>query len=249
MPSAFPFQLSTANMVEHWVLLLLGLVTSCVVSYQQVREQFYGRECCNHLKEIGLALSSYYNTHGTFPPAYVCGKAGKPVNSWRTLIVPGRLWYTFPPAFDYAERWDSARTQSCLRESEKAREHSQCPAAGCEEPAITNYVAVIGANTMWPGCGAGRKAADGSDDDEITGDRSHKLRHSLDGTTDLTLAQALETIQGNTSTSIGSRHRHGIHYLTVGGEVRTLDSKINRESLRKLLVRDRVKAPSPKGGR
>ena len=37
---------------------------------------------------------------------------------------------------------------------------------------------------------------------------------------------------------IGSHHLDGIHYLTVGGEVRTLDPRIDRESLRTLFVRD-----------
>ena len=55
------------------------------------------------------------------------------------------------------------------------------------------------------------------------------------------LEAALIEIQPRTGIGIGSDHPDGIHYLTVGGEVRTLDPKIDRESLRKLLVRGSAK--------
>lgn len=54
---------------------------------------------------------------------------------------------------------------------------------------------------------------------------------------DLTVEQALDTIQPESGVGIGSQHRDGIHYLTVGGAVRTLDRNIDQESHRKLLVR------------
>jgi len=55
---------------------------------------------------------------------------------------------------------------------------------------------------------------------------------------DLTLEQALDAIQPKQGIGIGSRHRDGIHYVTVGGDVRTLEPTIDREALRKLLIRD-----------
>jgi hypothetical protein len=60
---------------------------------------------------------------------------------------------------------------------------------------------------------------------------------------DLTLEQALDTIEPKMGIGIGSRHRDGIHYLTVAGAVRTLPHDIDRESLRKLLVRDSSRGP------
>lgn len=42
----------------------------------------------NNLKQIGLALHNYHSTMGKFPPAYTVDKNGKPLHSWRTLILP-----------------------------------------------------------------------------------------------------------------------------------------------------------------
>ncbi len=42
----------------------------------------------NNLKQISLALLNYENRYGTFPPAYVADKNGRPMHSSRVLILP-----------------------------------------------------------------------------------------------------------------------------------------------------------------
>ena len=45
-------------------------------------------ECRRHLVQIGRALHSYHDMYGAFPPAYTVDAAGKPLHSWRTLVLP-----------------------------------------------------------------------------------------------------------------------------------------------------------------
>mgnify|MGYP002632823831 CR=1 FL=1 len=45
-------------------------------------------QCKNNLKQIGLALHNYHETHGAFPPACTVDANGTPLHSWRTLILP-----------------------------------------------------------------------------------------------------------------------------------------------------------------
>jgi len=45
-------------------------------------------QCKNNLKQIGLALHIYHETHGAFPPACTVDANGKPLHSWRTVILP-----------------------------------------------------------------------------------------------------------------------------------------------------------------
>jgi hypothetical protein len=40
------------------------------------------------LKQLGLAMNHYENVHGRFPPAALYGKDGKPLLSWRILLLP-----------------------------------------------------------------------------------------------------------------------------------------------------------------
>jgi len=230
------------------VLLLLGLVTSLsIVAYKYVRERIHNMECGNHLKAIGLALHTYHTQYGVFPPAHFCDEAREPINSWRTVIVPGRLWYTFPSTYDFTKRWDTPENSRLLAaESEKSQRHFQCPSADSESPTITNYVAVVGANTMWPGREPAKQAADGSDRDKILVIEVINSDILWMEPRDLTLEQALDAIQPKKGIiGIGSHHRDGVHYVTVGGEVRTLDPSIDREALRKLLVREVPKKSLP----
>ena len=45
-------------------------------------------QCTNNLKQIAAALQAYHQANGCFPPAYIADKSGKPMHSWRVLILP-----------------------------------------------------------------------------------------------------------------------------------------------------------------
>jgi hypothetical protein len=225
-------------------LIFLILTASCIVLCKYAIEEADSMTCSCRLKEIGLALISYHDQKGAFPPAYSCDESGTPVNSWRTIILPGRLWYNFPSNYDFAKPWNGPENAELLPREIFSK--FRCPFSGGEDPAITNYVAVVGPNTMWPGKEPAKRAADGSDDDKIFVIEVINSDILWMEPRDLTLEQALDTIQPKTSIGIGSRHRDGIHYVTVGGQVRTLAPNIDRESLRKLLVRDSPEESSSK---
>ncbi len=53
-----------------------------------VNESARRSHCRNKLKQIGLALHNYHDAYGAFPPAYTVDADGKPLHSWRTLILP-----------------------------------------------------------------------------------------------------------------------------------------------------------------
>lgn len=44
--------------------------------------------CTHNLKQIGLALQAYRDVYDSLPPAYTVDEAGRPLHSWRTLILP-----------------------------------------------------------------------------------------------------------------------------------------------------------------
>ena len=229
-------------------LLLLVLIASCSMWVGHLLDQSRSSTCKYNLKAIGLALLNYREMHGTFPPAYQCDKSGKPVNSWRAEVIPS-FWYNFRPGrddyaggpgYDYAEPWNGPKNAKLNLDKERCYEF-QCPSDN-QEPAITNYVAVVGPNTMWPGCEPAMPVADGSDQDKILVIEVINSDILWMEPRDLTLEQALDNILPKNGIGIGSHHGDGIHYFTVGGVVKTLDPNIDRESLRRLLVRDPAKA-------
>jgi len=62
-----------------------------------------------NLKHIGLALHNYHDTYNTLPPAYIPDEHGRPMHSWRVLILPffGETSATaLHQAYDFDKPWD-----------------------------------------------------------------------------------------------------------------------------------------------
>jgi prepilin-type processing-associated H-X9-DG protein len=74
----------------------------------------FRNQCANNLKQIALALRSYEVTYHALPPAYTVDADGKPLHSWRTLILPfleeGQLY----KKIDLSKPWDDpANAEAC----------------------------------------------------------------------------------------------------------------------------------------
>jgi hypothetical protein len=61
----------------------------------------------NNMKQIALALHNYHDVHGGFPPSALCDKKGKPLLSWRVLILPYIEQQNLYKQFRLDEPWDS----------------------------------------------------------------------------------------------------------------------------------------------
>lgn len=102
----------------------------------------------------------YTETNGHFPPAYVLGPDGRPWHSWRVLILPyfgqGDDLYK---QYSFKEPWDGPNNSRLADQMPKTLAYS-----GTKPPAtVTNYLAVVGDETMWPGA-TGRKRTEIKDD-------------------------------------------------------------------------------------
>ena len=70
--------------------VLGGLVLLAVVlpAVRSARESARRAQCKDNLRQIGLALQSYHDAFGCFPPAAIADKQGRPMLSWRVAILP-----------------------------------------------------------------------------------------------------------------------------------------------------------------
>src|SRR5260370_38533008 len=68
--------------------LIVLLVVFVRPEIQRSREKTNRVEAAKNLKQIWKAIESYHGTHHQLPPAAVYSKDGKPLYSWRVLLLP-----------------------------------------------------------------------------------------------------------------------------------------------------------------
>ncbi len=62
--------------------------------------------CTRNLKQIALALHNYEAAYHALPPAYTVDANGKPLHSWRTLILPFLDERPLYDEIDLSKPWD-----------------------------------------------------------------------------------------------------------------------------------------------
>jgi len=94
------------------VRILLGVILLWVIGYLLLPSGGHprwiseGMQSSNDLKQIGIALENYHDTHGTFPPAYIADEEGRPMHSWRVLILPYWGHADLHSQYDFDKPWD-----------------------------------------------------------------------------------------------------------------------------------------------
>src|SRR4051794_27348607 len=63
-------------------------------------------QCTNNLKQIAMALHNYEQVYNALPPAYTVDAVGRPLHSWRTLILPYLEQETLYQTIDLSKSWD-----------------------------------------------------------------------------------------------------------------------------------------------
>ncbi|WP_373653860.1 DUF1559 domain-containing protein [Schlesneria sp. DSM 10557] len=95
--------------------------------------------CRNNLKQIALALHKYHDTYFTFPPAYTVDGDGRPLHSWRTLILPYLDQQELYESIDLSKPWNDPVNAAARQTVVSAY---KCPFASSKE-ASTTYLAVV----------------------------------------------------------------------------------------------------------
>ena len=134
----------------------VGLLLPAV---QAAREAARRMSCSNNMKEIGIALHEYHAAHGSLPPAYTVDAQGRPLHSWRTLLLPHLGEDALYQQIDLDKPWDDPVNQPF---SQRIVQVYSCPSVPGDQT-MTTYVAVVDPSGM------------------MTGSNAVKFRDTLDG--------------------------------------------------------------------
>lgn len=123
------------------------------------RETSRRSACEANLARIGDALRRYSYENGRYPPAAIMDRSGKPLLSWRVLILPylGTEGEELYAKFHLDEPWDSPANSLLMG---YMPEIFRCPTDPGLGPGLTRFQAVVGPATLFTG---GRQGVAGAD--------------------------------------------------------------------------------------
>src|SRR5262245_35909985 len=101
-----------------------------------------------------MAVASYESSNGYFPPAYLRGPDGKPWHSWRILLLPFIEQDPLFKLYRFDEPWNGPYNAQLADRMPQQYAYHKKRNSGLIE---TNYLAVVGSATMWPGATARKR--------------------------------------------------------------------------------------------
>jgi type II secretory pathway pseudopilin PulG len=216
-------------------LAVIGIVGVLVALFfpatRSVREPARRVQCAHNLKQIALALHLYADEYGALPPAYTVDAEGKPLHSWRTLILAFLEQEPLYRKIDLSKPWDDPANKEAFDTSLSVY---GCPSVDLPTT-HTAYMAVV----LPGGC---FKATEPRKLSEITDDQAWTLMvievdakqavHWMSPTDSVDLAFL------NAKSGAKLPHNGGFQAVFVDGEVRFLSAKLKPETIRALITID-----------
>ena len=191
--------------------------------------------CTNNLKQIGFALHSYHDTYRVFPPLYSVDKTGKPLHSWRVLILPFVEQKALYEQIRLDEPWNSKHNSQF---HSRVLNLYQCP-ENKDIKGTTNciYSVIKDDEHCFPESGKSihlGNISDGSSN-TVAVVEVKKPFCWMDPTADLTLA---EFSKGINKGRAGSYHTGGCNVLVFDGSAHFLPDSTDTKTLRALATKN-----------
>jgi prepilin-type processing-associated H-X9-DG protein len=220
-------------------LLLVGLVVMCCIFLLLPDTGSRGSpkrdRCTNNLKQIGLGLQNYTDIYRCFPPAYITDENGKPMHSWRVLILPFIEQKALYDRYDFDEPWDGPNNSKLAKEMPPI---FACPSDIANPGILTDYVALVGPETMWqPDHGTTfKEIKDGSTQTiaviEATGAGINWMEPR-----DLPFSAVSKGINPKQGVGISSHHPGAVIALFADGHTQTIQERLSIKLLNALCTK------------
>lgn len=217
------------------MLLICALLAIVVPIYRAARE-FQRRTTCHYnLQMIGIALHTYHDTWNCLPAASRTNANGKASLSWRVAILPMMENGTIFSQYDMSEPWNGPKNSKLHT---VCPWYLRCPEDTTSAPGMTNYVAITGPGTAWPGSNKHSRFSDFKDGTsksivvvEIRNSDIHWMEPR-----DLDIRSLKFAINSDGKNSISSRHVGGACVMYGDGYVSFLDESETAARLREMIL-------------
>lgn len=206
------------------LLVLLSLVDGA-------REEARRSARAGRIFYVAFALQNYHDVHGSFPPAYIADASGRPMHSWRVLLLPYMERMDLYQRYDFNEPWNGPNNRQLAS--------AIGGIYGEDSGENTRFVAVVGPETAWPGSQARTlgEFPDGTENTILLVEVLDSGIHWMEPR-DLTLAELAHGVNVSASKGISSPHRDGANVAFADGRYRFLSKTLSWSTLRALLTAD-----------
>jgi len=233
-------------------LAFAGFFCAIAVFAQAVsdaREAAHRMQCTGYMKQLALALHNYHDKYKSFPPAYTVDQSGKPLHSWRVLILPFIEHKGIYDKIRLDEPWDSEYNSQfhslemnrfhCPSDKQRgARSHLGKPFSKLHRDELNcNYSVVIGEQTIFPGSRhvAINQIKDGTSNTILVVERIFPVCW-MDPTHEITFDDACLGVNVSIY-GLGSGHKGGCNAALADGSVHFISETIEPETLKAALTK------------
>lgn len=208
---------------------ILGILIGLLIPARRTARGAARRlQCQSNLKQVGVALVSYAQTYNALPPAYTVDASGRPLHSWRTLILPYLDNEDLYRTIDLTKPWNDPANAKALETSISV---FRCPATDGPKN-TTPFLAIVAPK----GCllpGRPRPLTDITDPHAqtlmvIEVDKDHAVPWMAPVDADESLIMSL-------SPTAKLNHAGGMNFLFVDGGVRYLSAELPAETRRAII--------------
>lgn len=139
----------TSRAISLFAVAILAIALAGIWVFVSFRQDAARRSGCKgDLAQLGLALRNYREAHGVMVPPFVTDDAGRPLQSWRVLILPQMDSSEFLAEYDLSQPWDSPQN---LRVAAAPQHQHRRRFYGCAHAVdgTTHMVGVVGPGSYW----------------------------------------------------------------------------------------------------
>jgi hypothetical protein len=219
-----------------FMLLICGGIMAALMlpALQAAREAARRMSCSNNMRQVGIALLNYESVYRSLPPAYTVDANGKPLHSWRTLILPYMDQQALYSRIDLSKPWDHPDNE--VARSAVIQAYS-CPSTKLP-PGHTLYLAISDKKSVLAGSEAIKLSgiSDGTSNTimvyETTSQKSVHWMAPTDG-------DMVDFVAAVTATNPKDHvHVHGCNCVFADCSVRFLSKSTQPETLKGLATRN-----------
>lgn len=201
------------------------------------REAIRRMECCYNMKRIQIAMFLYQAEHGTLPPTFSVDADGRPLQSWRVLLLPyfgEESLAELHSQIRLDEPWDSEHN---LPFHKMNIDIYRCPSAnGMDGDA--NYSVIVGEDLLFTADGKGQTVTGHGRNMMMLAERNNTAVCWMQPDGEITQSDAeigVGHISRTTTAPISSGHTGGCNFAMRDGGVTFISETMKPDDLAKLV--------------